>query len=136
MTDELKTLMPGQVLTIGGEEISVKPFKFKDLPAAAALIARYWAAFESLATADEIDSNKALEVLPSLLIDMGDDLFSLIKWCTGKDRDWSGELDIDDGIALVLACIEVNFDFFTQKIGPSLSTLTTKIQAGALRSNG
>lgn len=126
---DLTTLLNDDTVQIGDDAVRVTPFKFRHLPRAAAMVAKYWTVFEGLSSDQELDAEKALRLLPELIIDMGDDLFNLIEWCTGREPSWAQDLEVDDGITLLTKVIEVNFDFFTQQIAPKLQALGASVQA-------
>ena len=49
-----------------------------------------------------------------------------IEYCTDKDLDYIGKLEIDDIVILGTACIEVNNDFFVRAVIPIILTMAAK----------
>lgn len=122
--EDLKTLIPTDAVTINGEPVEVRPFKFKHLPKVSALVSRYFVLFQG-----DVSAN-----LPALVETAGEDLFSLIEWSTGKDRAFVEELDADAGMELLTKVIDVNLDFFARKVAPLIGELMT-LPAGASASS-
>lgn len=117
---EIDVLFPdGKTLTIGGDEITIKPLTFGQIPKASKMIAPI---VKALASA-ELGGQSLLDLAGNWVEIMavgGEDLMSLIGWAIGKDRAWFDTLGMDDGIELVKTVIEVNSDFFTKRVMPIL----------------
>ena len=117
---EIDVLFPdGKTLTIGGDEITIKPLTFGQIPKASKMIAPI---VKALASA-ELGGQSLLDLAGNWVEIMavgGEDLLSLIGWTIGKDRAWFDALGMDDGILLVKTVIEVNSDFFTKRVMPML----------------
>jgi len=136
MSNEMDILFPeGKILTIGAEEITIKPLTFGQIPKASKMVAPIIKAIaksdlagDSVAKSDLAgDSVAKSDLAGDSVIDMaanwvdilaigGDDLINLIGWAIGKDRAWFDTLQMDDGVELVKSVIEVNADFFTKKV--------------------
>lgn len=57
----------------------------------------------------------------------GDDLFDLIVMCSNVDREFIDTLEVDEGIKLVGAFLEVNLSFFVQKVMPAFQEAMAKV---------
>lgn len=65
---------------------------------------------------DEVDQN---DIILTLLANNLDEVFDLaFELCSIKERSDLDELNMDDGVELILAIIEVNKHFFIQKVLP------------------
>ncbi|WP_298220145.1 DUF6631 family protein [Halothiobacillus sp.] len=117
---EVDILFPeGKTITIGGEEITIKPLTFGQIPKASKMIAPIIKAMSSA----ELGGQSLLDLAGNWVEIMavgGEDLIALIGWAINKDRDWFDSLGMDDGINLIKTVIEVNSDFFTKKVIPML----------------
>lgn len=116
MSNEMDILFPeGKILTIGGEEITIKPLTFGQIPKASKMVAPIIKAMAKSELAGDSVIDMAGNWVDVLAIG-GDDLLNLIGWAIGKDRAWFDTLQMDDGVELVKSVIEVNADFFTKKV--------------------
>jgi len=116
MSNEMEILFPeGKTLTIGGEEITIKPLTFGQIPKASKMVAPIIKAMAKSELAGDSVIDMAGNWVDILAIG-GDDLLNLIGWAIGKDRAWFDTLQMDDGVELVKSVIEVNADFFTKKV--------------------
>lgn len=55
-------------------------------------------------------------------------VFGLITLATDKDVEFYDRIDLDDGIKILIATVEVNKDFFVQKVLPLLTAEAPNIQ--------
>ena len=73
----------------------------------------------------------------------GEDLFSLMAILSDQPLEFIEELDLDEAVILLTAILEVNLDFFIQKVLPSISQLMASLvdspaqtqQSGQIPSN-
>jgi len=116
MSNEMDILFPeGKILTIGAEEITIKPLTFGQIPKASKMVAPIIKAMAK----SELAGDSVIDMVGNwvdILAIGGDDLINLIGWAIGKDRAWFDTLQMDDGVELVKSVIEVNADFFTKKV--------------------
>ena len=116
---ELDTLVPAGIdLRIAGEAIILKPLKVGQLPAFLRVISPVMKHL----SAGEINW---LE----LFGERGDDLLAAIAIAVGKPRDWVDDLAADDAILLAAKVIEVNADFFVQRVVPTIQHAAARINA-------
>ncbi len=57
-----------------------------------------------------------------------DDLIALVGLATGKDAEFFDRIDLDDGVKIIIAVVQVNKDFFVQKVLPLVSQHLPNIQ--------
>lgn len=119
---ELETLFPGKEVTLSsGEVIKVEPFKFGQLPLALKLTQKLGGLLAEMYKSGELkNKDKTVTNVMFILSEGGEDLMTLMGLCIGKERVWFDTLQGDDGIKLTIAFLEVNIDFFTQKMMPQL----------------
>jgi hypothetical protein len=111
MSEDLEVLFPtGKTVTANGEEITIKPYTFGQIPKVIGTVRKL-----SGALGENGDVLEAIEK-------GGEDLIALVMFTTGKPRDWFDSLPTDEGVALVTAIYEVNKDFFDKRVKPTLPT--------------
>jgi hypothetical protein len=112
MSDDLEVLFPeGKTVTANGEQITIKPYTFGQIP-------KVIGAVRKLAGTMEGDTINVLEAIEK----GGEDLIALVMFTTGKPREWFDSLGADEGVALVTAIFEVNKDFLEKRVKPMLPT--------------
>jgi hypothetical protein len=117
MTPELQavselTKLTGEVreVTVAGEVFKIKPFKIGQLGKVMNLVSTL------TAFADEDGEIKLLDAFTK----GSESVLSICTIATGKPREWFDDVDVDEGLGLVLAIYEVNRDFFAQRVQPIL----------------
>lgn len=126
MSDDLKVLVPDETVTTSQGDVTVKPFKFTQFPRVIAVIQNYTLSLDSL------NLLEIGEIASLIASDGGEGIFELICLSTGKDRAWLDNLEGDEGIILVAKVVEVNLDFFAQKLTPSLNAFAERISKTAV----
>jgi len=119
MPKDLDVLLPERSITIGGEEISVSPFKFGQFKKVIAIIQQIGGYLES----------SPQEWINTLGEDAIESLATLALFCVSKDRDWLDELPGDQAFDLFLKVLEVNADFFARKIQAGSTALIKTINS-------
>ena len=114
MSDDLKTLFPGQEVTAGGEVFIIAPFVFGQLPK----VAKCFAAIQS-----KMQGGNLIEIASA----GGEDLLALLCMAVKKPREWFDTLPSDEGLELMAAVITVNRDFFVQRMSPLLAKLNQAV---------
>jgi hypothetical protein len=114
--DDLKTLLPASVeFEFNGESVTVRPYTFgqmlKVLPHFGLL---------SALLSGQLDAG--------LMMECGESCLELISIATGKSRGFVEGLDPAQGLELLGAIVEVNGDFFLQRLRPSLENLIQKVE--------
>ena len=115
VSNDLAQVLPSfTTLTVAGKDIAIRQFKVGRLP----LVLR---------TLQPI-SHMLMNREPGQSIDFGslfmlyaDDSLSLLAALADQSRAWVDELELDEAITLFTALLEVNTDFFIQKVLPQLS---------------
>ena len=68
--------------------------------------------------------------LAMLILDHRNDVAKMIQAATGKSSEWVGERDLDDIAKLAVAVIEVNRNFFVQRLAPAIAELLAEVSGG------
>jgi len=110
---DLTTMIPEvQSVLIGGEEIVIPELKVKQLTQIVKLVAPVLQEFK--------DPKKPVDV-GALVLQYPDEIVQLVALMLGREVDWVMELKADDLITVTTKVIEVNLDFFIQRLFPSVS---------------
>lgn len=124
---DLATLIPdGQKVTIStdgagnSEELHIRPFVWKQFRQVARLVQPI-----QMHTDDNGDLN-----LMKLVGDHGEEVTDIIVVATGKPKEWVDDLNLTSILPLAAAILQVNRDFFSQKLGPQLRELAAKLSGG------
>lgn len=130
-TNDLSVLIPEPVVVlVKGESITVKQMKMKQLPKIMKVVAPYYDSLKltkekAMKSGGELD---LIGIVMTYIEPVSDTVAILVE----KDREWVDDLDIDEMVRLLELVIEVNVDFFIQKVLPSLSRLVKEL-GGAMK---
>jgi len=106
-------------VTVAGEQVSVQPLKVGQVPAFARA---------SRGILQDLDKLSGAEGIMELLADHGDDLISAVCVATGMPVNVVQSLAMDEFVQLATAVVQVNADFFTRRLAPTvqfaISTMT------------
>ena len=116
MTDLEKLIPQALELTVNGETLAIKPLKVGQMPAF----------LRAISPVMQHLSRTEIDWL-TLFGERGDDLLSAIAIAVGKPRQWVDDLAADEAILLAAKVIEVNADFFIQRVLPSLTEAATRV---------
>lgn len=114
---ELSRLAPAATKTVaaGGEEIEVAPMTVGQLPAFARAIRGVPLNLEG-----EID-------VVALVGDHGDQIAEAVAIAVGRPTAWISGLALDEFAQLAAAVLEVNADFFAQRVLPGMTVALTRL---------
>lgn len=102
----------GVALTVAGEPLMIRPFTFGQLPRVLAIIGPFLASLmQTRGDALELD-------LAALLARDSERALELCGLAAGRPRAWWDAVPSDDGLRLLAAVVEVNADFFVERMGP------------------
>jgi hypothetical protein len=126
MTEELDALLPiHRVVTVGTEQIEVKPYKFGQLNKVIKAAEPLFVHLKQI-NVDGSPEEVGGRVLQTVLTNGGDSLTTIIALSIGKSSDWVENLELDEVVELASAVFEVNKDFFTKKIAPLLAVVINR----------
>lgn len=103
-----------RTVNVQGQEVEVKRIKVKQLSSVMAAITPFLYLLGDL----KDSKTNAVDIAP-LLTHHTESALVLISLLCDKDRAWLDELEIDELIVIGSAVLEVNLDFFIQKVLPS-----------------
>ena len=131
MSEDLDVLFPqGKKVMAAGEEVSILPFTFGQLPKAMKLMLPVVESLKSsgilqIEAGNLTIANDWMLRLPEIMVDGGEPLMQLCAFSTGKSRDWLDSVQSDEGIAIAMSIFEVNADFFRKRIAPMMGLSVT-----------
>lgn len=120
-SDLTKIIPETNLVAAGGKNIEIKTMKVKQLSATIKAIQPFAAAFKA-----QRDSFDAAEIVMSHT----DSVVDLVVILTGETKEFVEELGIDELVILFTKLVEVNLDFFIQKVLPLLSGAMGRLSAG------
>ena len=123
---ELNVLLPqGKELKIRDANLTIKPFKFGELP-------KVFKAIDPISKSlfDALGGGNQIEMITGLVANGGDGIIDLMVIGSKQSREWVEDLEMDEGIEVFSAILEVNASFFVQKVLPTLNSRMEAIQAG------
>lgn len=112
MNDLEKMTPAGVQVKVGGENVTVSPIRVKELPQ-----------LMRVAKPFEADLNRKIEGKADIIRMLAahpDSLIEAVAICCRKPIEWVDALELDEFVQVALAVIEVNFDFFIQKVLPAV----------------
>lgn len=116
--EDLNEIQPEpHILTISTEEITVSPLKFGQFGAFARTIKPVIGSINELLETDTSDTHFAMQIA-ELLANHSEDVLKAVAIAIDKPESWVSDLDMAQAIELVQAVIEVNMDFFGQRLVP------------------
>lgn len=125
---DLDVIVPEPVfVTIKGEQVEIKRIVVGQLTKVMRLSAPFYEEVKTIreqSVKDGTDFN--LDVYGSV-VRHGDAVVEVIGILTNKPTEWVEGLEIDELVSLFTALLEVNMDFFIQRLLPSLSGLAAKL---------
>lgn len=127
MTNEFDIIEPPALqATLNGAPLTLRPLTVGQLPA-------MMRALQGLELSLEISRENVLELLPALIAENGEAIIEAAAIATRQSREAIEASDLSEFVALVAGVIEINSDFFVQKLLP---TLTRHVERLRLRSAG
>lgn len=131
MSDDMLTVIPEPIVAkIKGETIQVRQIKVGQLPKAMRIAHPFYEQLKSLkdqALKAEKEGKPFTYGMDfyKLVMENAEPILEMVALLTNKDRAWVDDLEVDELVALFSAIVEVNLDFFIQRVLPSLSGLVT-----------
>lgn len=117
MSQELSLLLPtGKEISIAGANLTIKPFKFGELPKVFKAIEPITGKLGAL-----LSGKPDVSAIASLLGGGGDSIIDLMVIGSKQSREWIEGLEMDEGVEVLTTIFEVNADFFTRKVLPLIN---------------
>lgn len=115
MSDNLSKIFPAKKITVAEMPFEIKPFSFGQLPKLMKLMEKI-APTVQLAVRE--GKEKEVSTYLSILSTGGEDLLQLMADSIKAPKEFVDNLDSDEGIKLLIEFVEVNKDFFIQRVLP------------------
>jgi hypothetical protein len=123
---DLSVLIPDPVVVmVKDESITVRQMKMKQLPKIMKVVAPYYGKLKE--SQEKAKKDKGELDLLGIVMEYFDPVADTVAILVEKDREWVDDLDIDEMVRLLEVVIEVNVDFFIQKVLPSLPRLVKEL---------
>lgn len=121
---ELEVLFAqGKAININGVDLVIKSFKMGQLP-------RVFKALEPLSEVMASSfTGSQVQLVTKMLAASGDSVITLLEVGSGQPREWVEDLDMDQSLELASAIMEVNSNFFLQRVLPILNKNLEKSQS-------
>lgn len=117
--DEIKVLFPENgVFEVNGESLEIRLFTLGEIPKILTLVNTVAKAYGSLSTQEQ-----NLEAYLELFSACSEDLIRLLALNVRKPREWFDTVPADIGLAMMIKFIEVNTNFFVQRLLPLMKGL-------------
>lgn len=125
--NELEVLLPqGKQVKIQNANITITPFKFGELP-------RVFKAIDPISSSlfkVVANGGNQMNVISSIIAEGGDNILDLMAIGSRKPREWVDTLEMDEGVELLAAILEVNVSFFVQKVLPQINNRLEAVLPG------
>lgn len=126
---DITTVIPETiVVTVKGQDVEVRQIKVGQLTKVMRIAYPFYDKLRALKDAAQKNGGTSLD-LYQLVFEHGDSVLEIVALLTGKDKAWVEDMDVDELVALFSAIVEVNLDFFIQRVLPSLSKLVEGLNA-------
>jgi len=123
-TDEVEVLFEQpKTFVLNGQEVTVKPFKFGQLPQVLKLLRSVGGLFALYQSQGKLNS---MEAIIHIIGEAGDDLINALVLNTGMPRSFWDEIDSDEGLEVMIHFLIVNIGFFTKRVLPHLQAVMKK----------
>ena len=118
---DLDKMIPTPVVVhVGGKEVIIQVIKVRQLPSVMKTIRPF---IGSMSKGQELN-------VPALLMDHSDSILPLVSILTGETEDWVGDLNMEELVVLFSSLVEVNLDFFTLRVLPTLAAAMGRMSGG------
>lgn len=107
--------------------VFVRPMPFRRWPQALAHLSGVIKALPSV----DLDLNNLTTIgflAAHLIGNANDSIFAVLELATDEDGEFFDRIDLDDGVRITQAVIEVNKDFFVQKVLPLVSEIAPALK--------
>lgn len=133
MNDTMEVLAPqGSAVQYRGERLEIRPLTIGQLPPLVRTARPVLDGLLSLeALPGEDDLGGMLDVVMDLVELHGEAVFAAAAICTDREPAWIAGGDLGEFYDLAMKVIEVNRDFFVQRLGPLLASRATQQNDGA-----
>lgn len=126
MSDDLQTIVPEPILvSVNGEPLEIKQIRVGQISKAMRIAHPFYIKLKEAKDAAKKSGSEedyGFDIY-ALVMENTDAILDMVALLVSKDRAWVEDLSIENLVALFSAIVEVNLDFFTQRVLPLLSGL-------------
>lgn len=131
MHDELSVLAPeGASIEYSGERLEVRPLTIGQIPPLVRKCRAVVDALMGMADLDKASEEQQFKAMFDVVGDQGEQVLEAVALAIGKPVAFVASGSLEDFERLAMKVLEVNRDFFVQRLGPLLGALK-KQNAGA-----
>lgn len=105
---------------VGDQTITIRPFKFGELPKVIALLRGVGGTFAHHQRAGSLNT---VEAMMDIIAVGGEQLILTLALNTGKPREFFDSLDMDVGTQILIDFLGMNIGFFTNRVLPMLQKM-------------
>lgn len=110
---DLEVMIPApRTVTVGREQVTIPPLKVKQLTQVLKLSKPLVPSLSAM--------GKGNADIAALVVDFPDQVVAIVAVLLNREVAWVEELEVDSLVDLATAVVEVNLDFFIQKVLPSV----------------
>ena len=119
--DELEVMFEEpKSFQVGDQTITIRPFKFGELPKVIALLRGVGGTFAHHQRAGSLNT---VEAMMDIIAVGGEQLILTLALNTGRPREFFDTLDMDVGTQILIDFLGMNIGFFTNKVLPMLQKM-------------
>jgi hypothetical protein len=115
-----------------GEQVTVRPLQIRQIPPFTRLVRMAAPALMRLYAARGAKDGSYESAFLDLIADHGETIIAVCAVAVDRDAAWVDTGNVDELLALVIAIVEVNQDFFAKRVAPMLSKLQASPAAQAM----
>jgi hypothetical protein len=130
MSNDLQVMAPEPILvSVSGEVIEIKQIRVGQISKAMRIAHPFYENLKAAKDAAKKSDDPGVYGFDiyTLVMENTDAIIDMVALLCGKDRGWVEDLSLDDLIAVFSAIVEVNLDFFIQRLLPLLSGLAVGV---------
>lgn len=119
--DELDVMFEEpKTFQVGDDTVTIRPFKFGELPKVIALLRGVGGTFAHHQRAGSLNT---VEAMMDIIAVGGEQLILTLALNTGKPREYFDSLDMDVGTQILIDFLGMNIGFFTNRVLPMLQKM-------------
>jgi len=125
---DIQTVMPEPItVTIRGESFEIKQIRVGQLSKVMRIVHPFYEQLKAVKDKARINRDPQADTygfdIYALVMEHSDVVLELVSLLVSKPREWVDNLGVDELVQIFGALVEVNLDFFTQRVIPLLSGL-------------
>lgn len=121
-TQQIEQMFPqSKEVAVKGDTLVIKPFGFGQFPKLIKILkgANFGAGQTETTGTAIVEATAKLDVI-DMLTENADVVLDICALASRKPRDWFDDVPAEEGVALAMAILSVNVDFFVNRLQPML----------------